>query len=106
MFKLPTQEILVNYLEQCKYIASCQTKEKSVSQSDVTGLTKSFKMYIQYSWVSQVAHVVKNPPTMRETWIPEFGRSPGEGNSCPLQYSGLENFMDRAAWQATVQGLH
>ena len=31
--------------------------------------------------------------------IPESGRSPGEGN---LQYSRLENFMDRGAWQATV----
>ena len=59
IFKLPTQEILVNYLEQCKYPASCQTKEKSVSQSDITGLTKSFKMYILYSWASQVAHMVK-----------------------------------------------
>ena len=31
---------------------------------------------------------------------PELGRSPGEGNSYPLQYSCLENFMDRGAWQA------
>ena len=34
--------------------------------------------------------------------IPGLGRSPGEGNSFPLQYSCLENSMDRAAWQATV----
>ena len=33
--------------------------------------------------------------------IPGFGRSPGEGNSYPLQYSGLENSMDRSVWQAT-----
>ena len=33
--------------------------------------------------------------------IPGLGRSPGEENSCPLQYSGLENSMDRGAWQAT-----
>ena len=32
-------------------------------------------------------------------WIPGSGRSPGEGNSNPLQYSGLENPMDRGAWQ-------
>ena len=31
------------------------------------------------------------------------GRSPGEGNSNPLQYSGLKNSMDRGAWQATVR---
>ena len=37
--------------------------------------------------------------------IPGSGRSPGEGNSNPLQYSGLENPMDRGAWQATVHGV-
>ena len=31
--------------------------------------------------------------------------SPGEGNGNPLQYSCLENFMDRGAWQATVCGI-
>ena len=34
--------------------------------------------------------------------IPGSGRSPGEGNGSPLQYSGLENAMDRGAWWATV----
>ena len=34
--------------------------------------------------------------------IPGSGRSPGEGNGNPLQYSGLENPMDRGAWRATV----
>ena len=36
--------------------------------------------------------------------IPGSGRSPGEGNSNPLQYSCLENTMDRGAWEATVHG--
>ena len=36
--------------------------------------------------------------------IPRLGRSPGEGNGHPLEYSGLENSMDRGAWQATVHG--
>ena len=35
-----------------------------------------------------------------------LGRSPGEGNGNPLQYSCLEDPMDRGAWWATVQGLH
>ena len=35
-------------------------------------------------------------------WIPELGRSPGEGNGNPLQYSYLENCMDRRAWWATA----
>ena len=34
--------------------------------------------------------------------IPGSGRSPGVGNGNPLQYSCLENFMDRVAWQAVV----
>ena len=38
-----------------------------------------------------VAQLIKNPPTMWETWV---GRSPGEGKGYLLQYSGLENSMD------------
>ena len=59
------------------------------------------------SGASQVALAVKNPPAnvgdIRDTGlIPGLGRSPGEGNGNPLQYSRLENFMDRGAWWATV----
>ena len=44
--------------------------------------------------------MVQNLPAVEETWvsIPGSGRSPGEGNSQPLQYSCLENSMDRGAW--------
>ena len=54
-----------------------------------------------------VALVVKNPLPMqvdvRDTGsIPESGRCPGGGHGNPLQYSCLENPMDRGAWQATV----
>ena len=52
---------------------------------------------------SLVAQTVKNLPAMWETrFDPGSGRSPGEGNGYPLQYSCLENSMDRGAWQATV----
>ena len=37
--------------------------------------------------------------------IPGLGGSPGEGNGYPLQYSCLENTMDRGAWQATAHGV-
>ena len=37
--------------------------------------------------------------------IPGLGRSPREGNGNPLQYSCLENLMDRGAWRATVHGV-
>ena len=64
-------------------------------------------------WASQVALGVKNPPVnaedagdARETgWIPGSGRSFAEGNGNPLQYSYLENSMDRGAWGATVHGV-
>ena len=50
--------------------------------------------------------VVKNPPADTGDWgsIPGSGRSPGEGNGTPLQYSCLENPMDRGAWQASPWG--
>ena len=47
--------------------------------------------------------VVKNL-TLQET-IPGSGRSPGEGNSNPLQYSCLGNSIDVGAWQAAVHGV-
>ena len=54
--------------------------------------------------------MVKNPPAnagdRRDSGsIPGWGRSPGEGNDQPLQYSCLENPMERGAWQATVSGV-
>ena len=51
---------------------------------------------LQYSWALLVAQLVKNPPSMRETWVqgvPGLGKSPGEWNIYPLQYSCL-NSMD------------
>ena len=56
---------------------------------------------------AQVALVVKNLPAnagaVRDTGvIPGSGRSPGGGHGNPLQYSCLENPMDRGAWWATV----
>ena len=51
--------------------------------------------------------MVKNLPSNAGNMgsIPESGRSPGEGNDNPLQYTCLENSMDREAWQATVYGV-
>ena len=45
---------------------------------------------------------LKNPPASAETQVPGSGRPPGEGNGKPLQYSCLENPMDRGGWWATV----
>ena len=50
--------------------------------------------------------MVKNLPAVQENpgSNPGSGRSPGEGNGYPLQYSCLENPMDRGAWWAIVHG--
>ena len=52
-----------------------------------------------------VAQMIKNLPAMRETWVQSLGQKDQEGNGYPLQYSCLENFMDRGAWWATVHGV-
>ena len=52
-----------------------------------------------------VAQMVKNLPAMQESLIPGLGRSSGGGNGNPLQYSCLENSIDREALWATVHGV-
>ena len=51
--------------------------------------------------------LVKNPPGNAGdmSLIPGLGRSPGEGNGNPLQYSCMGNPKDRGAWWATVHGV-
>ena len=51
--------------------------------------------------------VIKNPPANAGDMglISGLGRSPGEGNDNPLQYSCLGNPMDGGAWWATVRGV-
>ena len=61
-------------------------------------------------WVSQVAQWLKNlPANARDARdagsIPGLERSPGVGNSNPLQYSCLENPRDRGAWWAAAYGV-
>ena len=63
-------------------------------------------LWLRELWVSLMA-VVKNPPAnagdaRAAGLIPGPGRSPGVGNGNTLQYSFLENSMDRGSWQATI----
>ena len=65
---------------------------------------------VRKTGASQVVLVVKNLSAtardMRDAGsIPGSGRSPGGGHGNPLQYSCLENPMDRGAWWATVHGV-
>ena len=76
------------YINTCKYICGIY-------------------VHMSYITASQVALVVKNPPVnagdVRDlVLIPGPGRSLGGGHGNPLQYSCLENPMDRGAWQAEV----
>ena len=66
---------------------------------------------MKWGWeASQVALVVKQPPASAGdirlgSSVPGSGRCPGRGHDNPLQYSGLENPMNRGAWWATVHGV-
>ena len=70
-----------------------------------------FKMGLEIrQGASQVAIVVKNPPAntgdIKDAGsVPGLGRTPGGRRGNPLQYSCLENPMDRGAWRATVHGV-
>ena len=71
------------------------------------------RKYLAYRccfWASQMVLVVKNSPANAGDRkdvgsIPGLGRSPGGGHGNPLQYSCLENPMDRGAWKATVHSV-
>ena len=68
----------------------------------------ALRTLLYFPRASPVAQQVKNPPcdagdAGHAGSIPGSGSSPGEGSGNPLQYSCLENPMDRGAWQATVQ---
>ena len=63
-----------------------------------------------FLWASLVALALKSLPASTEDLrdadtISGWGRSPGEEHGNPLQYSCLENPMDRGAWWATVHGI-
>ena len=58
------------------------------------------------NWASLAAQTVKNLPARLKIWVWSLvGKIPGERNGNPLQYSCLENPMDRGAWWTTVHGL-
>ena len=60
---------------------------------------------LQYSWVSPVAEMLKNLPAIQETWVRSLGwEEPLEKGMATHSSSGLENFMDRGAWKATIHG--
>ena len=100
-----------------------------VSSQEVTQDLLSQSIFLSFSWAMKrplcwdaccllsgqysfraflVFLTVKNLPAKQDSilgLIPRLGRSPGEARGNPLQYSCLENPMDRGAWQATAHGV-
>ena len=86
--------------------------DKGTWRAAVYGVEKSrtwLSLYARVHWhlINTIWMVIKNLPANAGdvSLIPWSGRSLGEGNDYPLQYSCLENPMDRGAWQATVPGV-
>ena len=74
---------------------------------DMSGFTCSFAIIWTFPPRSSVGKesACNTGDTAMQSLIPQWGRSPEEGNGNPLQFSCLENPMDRGAWQATVHGV-
>ena len=72
----------------------------SLMYSGALGRRKSFSR-----WLSGEESACQCRRLKRCGSVPELGRSPEGENGNPLQYSCLENFVDRGAWQATVHGV-
>ena len=87
-----------------------QTPQWRSSNTTVIVLHELFLTCPFHSMGSPGGTVVKNPPASAgDTGVAGsilgLGRSPGEGNGNPLQYSCLGNSMNRGAWWATVHGI-
>ena len=92
-------------------VTSCKKTSRS-SRSASTAESSTVLIWLRYSkcWASQVALVAKNLSAkagdIRDTGsIPGLGRSPGGRHGNPLQYSCLQNPMDRGAWWPIVRGV-
>ena len=86
-------------------------KQKGKTMNVIDGKTWEIFCDLKEEIWGNVGGVSGKEPTCKagdireDSLILHLRRSPGEGNGSPLQYSCLENSMDRGAWQATVHGL-
>ena len=88
----------------CEGIVRVIIVEATVADRVLCILLTTMKIHGFSRWLSGKK---KNPPANAgdASLIPGSGRFPGGGNGNPLQYSCLENSMDRVAWWATVYGV-
>ena len=94
-------------LYRLSYQGNCVLEGKKLPQG---GFIWKKRQLSGRTFASLVAQTVNNLPAIQVQslglgLIPGSGRSPGEGNGNPLQYSFLEDSMDRGAWQATALGV-
>ena len=83
--------------------SACNAGDPSLIPQSGSSLQEGTGYPLQYYWSSLVAYTVKNLPDLGS--IPGLGRFPGEGNVNPLQYSCLENPMDRGDMDRGVHGV-
>ena len=95
-----------NYGLQYKRCCNVQPLLSWVPSGSTWHSTKMY-LFIDFTRPSLVAQMVKDLSTMQERWVRSLGQedTPGEGNGNPLQYSYLENSMDRGAWWVTIYGV-
>ena len=81
--------------------------KENESKEKLTDLTKVTQKIVGFPGdTSGIKNSLANAGDIRDVGsIPGLGRSPGGGHSNPLQYSCLENSMDRGGWPATVHGV-
>ena len=80
-----------------------ETWVRSLGQEDWRRKWQPTPVFLGFPGGSEVKESAHNAGDLGS--IPGSGRSPGEGNSNPLQYSCLESPMDEGAWWATVHGV-
>ena len=95
--KAETQTVLVN-----EKLIQCHSPNEAVQQGALKPITPSgFSLAFPGGSDGKESACNAGDPGSD----PELGRSPGEGNGCPLQYYCLENPVDKGAWQARVHGV-
>ena len=99
-FRVPTERSAVKHMEFSLYVTCCF----SLAAFNILPLCLIFFSLTGFPGGSDSKASAYNAGDPAS--IPGLGRSPGEGNGNPLQYSCLENLMDRGAWWAAVHGIN
>ena len=102
VYRMDKSKVLLYSTENCIQNPAINSNEKDCKKEYIFCIFSLYRIYGLPRGCSgkESACNAGNPGL-----IPGLGRFPGEGNGCPLQYSCLENSMDRGAWWATAYGV-